>query len=181
MDVWTADELDRIGAADELQLASVRGDGTLGKPVTIWVVRRGDELFVRSVDGRTSHWFRGTQDKHEGHIRAGGVDKDVRFVEAGDDVSDDVEAAWHEVSTLSGRHHHPAVHPASPGRDDQARAALTRPAGGMTAYRAHAKSPFRPSSSSRSSSRRGSSGAPPPRVIGAIITITSSSNRASAN
>jgi hypothetical protein len=94
MDVWTADELDRIGDADELQLASVRDDGTLGKPVTIWVARRGDDLYVRSVNGRTSHWFRGTQDTHEGHIRAGGVDKDVRFVEAGGDVSDDVEAAY---------------------------------------------------------------------------------------
>jgi hypothetical protein len=46
------------------------------------------------VNGRTSHWFRGTEDRHEGHIRAGGVDKDVLFLEAGDDVNDEIETAY---------------------------------------------------------------------------------------
>jgi hypothetical protein len=94
MSGWTGDELEQIGDADELQLASARSDGTLRKPVTIWVVRLGDDVYVRSVYGRTSHWFRGTEDRHEGHIRAGGVDKDVRFVEAGDDVNNGVDAAY---------------------------------------------------------------------------------------
>jgi hypothetical protein len=62
--------------------------------VTIWVVRLGDDVYVRSVNGRTSHWFRGTEDRHQGHVRAGGVDKDVRFVEAGDDVIDEIETAY---------------------------------------------------------------------------------------
>jgi hypothetical protein len=44
MTEWTSDELAKIEAADELQLASVRRDGTLRKPVTIWVVRHGDDL-----------------------------------------------------------------------------------------------------------------------------------------
>jgi hypothetical protein len=94
MSEWMRDELDRIGAAEELQLASVREDGTLRKPVTIWVVRHGDGLYVRSVYGPTSHWFRGAQVRHEGHIHAGGVEKDVRFVETGDDVSDAVDEAY---------------------------------------------------------------------------------------
>jgi hypothetical protein len=91
---WTRDELERIAAAEELRLASARSNGTLRKPVTIWVVRHSDDLYVRSVYGRTSNWFRGTQDRHEGHISAGGVDKDVQFVEAGDDVNDKVDAAY---------------------------------------------------------------------------------------
>jgi hypothetical protein len=91
---WMSDELERIAAADELQLASARSDGTLRKPVTIWVVRLDDDLYVRSVNGRTSHWFLGTEDRHEGHIRAGGIDKDVRFVEAGGDVNDEIDAAY---------------------------------------------------------------------------------------
>ena len=91
---WPSEELERIAAADELQLASARPDGRLRKPVTIWVVRLGDDVYVRSVNGRTSHWFRGAEDRHEGHIHAGGVDKDVRFVEAGDDVNDEIEAAY---------------------------------------------------------------------------------------
>jgi hypothetical protein len=94
MSGWTSDELEQIGDVDELQLASARSDSTLRKPVTIWVVRLGDDVFVRSVYGRTSHWFRGIEDRHEGHIRAGGVEKDVRFVEAGDDVNDEVDAPY---------------------------------------------------------------------------------------
>ena len=90
---WTADELDRIGAADELRLASVRDDGTLRKPVTMWVVRHGDDLYVRSVYGRSSTWFRGAEDRHEGHIEAGGVDKDVLFIET-DEVNDEIDAAY---------------------------------------------------------------------------------------
>ena len=68
MSAWTSDELEKVAAADELQLASVRPDGKLRKPVTIWVVRLGDDLYVRSVNGRASHWFRGTEDRHEGQI-----------------------------------------------------------------------------------------------------------------
>ena len=91
---WTSDELEKIAAADELQLASARRDGTLREPVTIWVVRHGDDLYVRSWRGRTGGWFRDVQDRHEGHIRAGGVDKDVLFVEPDDDVNDAIEDAY---------------------------------------------------------------------------------------
>ena len=91
---WPSDELEKIATADELQLASARPDGRLRKPVTIWVVRLGDEIYVRSVNGRNSHWFRGVEDRHEGHIHAGGVDKDVRFVDAGDDLNDEIETAY---------------------------------------------------------------------------------------
>ena len=73
MTTWTSDELNKIGRAEELRIASLRGDGTLRKPVTIWVVRMGYDLYVRSVNGRTSAWFRGTQARHEGHIQAGGL------------------------------------------------------------------------------------------------------------
>jgi hypothetical protein len=93
MAAWTSEELDKIAAADELELASAKRDGTLRKPVTIWVVRHGNDLYVRSWRGRTSTWFRGSQDRHEGHIRAGGVDKDVVLAEV-DDVNDEIDAAY---------------------------------------------------------------------------------------
>ena len=70
MTTWTGDELDGIGTAHELQIASLRRDGTLRKPVTIWVVRVGNDLYVRSAYGRTPAWFRGTQVRHEGRINA---------------------------------------------------------------------------------------------------------------
>jgi hypothetical protein len=48
------------------------------------MVRVGDDIYVRSVHGRTSAWFRGVQTRHEGRIRAVGVVKDVSFVEEPD-------------------------------------------------------------------------------------------------
>ena len=95
MTTWTSHELNKIGTAEELQIASLRRDGTLRKSVTIWVVRLGDDLYVRPVNGRTSAWFRGTQVRHEGHIRAGGVEKDVAFVEESDpDINDQIDTAY---------------------------------------------------------------------------------------
>ncbi len=95
MTTWTRDELNKIGTADELLITSFRRDGTLRKPVTIWVVRLGDDLYIRSVNGRTSGWFRGVQVRHEGRIQAGGVDKDVTFVEEPDsNINDQIDAAY---------------------------------------------------------------------------------------
>jgi hypothetical protein len=91
---WTKDELNRIETADELQLASRRRDGTLRSPVTMWVVRDGDDLYVRSIHGRTGSWFRGTQIRHDGHIRSGGVDRDVRFADADTAKGDRIDNAY---------------------------------------------------------------------------------------
>jgi len=88
---WTSDELDRIGSADELKIASLRSDGTLRKPKIIWVVRVGDDLYVRSAYGLEAAWFRGTQVRHEGRIWAGGIEKDVIF----EDVAE-TEAGIHD-------------------------------------------------------------------------------------
>jgi hypothetical protein len=93
MPTWTSDELDQIGAAEVLDLASMRHDGTLRRPVTMWVVRDGDDLYVRSVNGRRSSWFRGAQSRHEARIRAGGVEKDLELVET-DNEGDAVDAAY---------------------------------------------------------------------------------------
>jgi hypothetical protein len=97
MTKWTSDEVNKIGAAKELQIASLRRDGTLRRPVTIWVVRLGDDLYVRSVNGRTAAWYRGTQVRHEGRIRAGGAEKDVTFVDIADtdrDIQNQIDAAY---------------------------------------------------------------------------------------
>ena len=95
MPAFTSEELNKIGTAEELLIASLRSDGTLRKPVIIWVVHLGDDLYVRSVNGRTSAWFRGTQVRHEGHIQVRGVDKDVIFVEETDPgTNDKIDAAY---------------------------------------------------------------------------------------
>jgi class 3 adenylate cyclase len=94
-------------------LASVRRDGTLQNPVTIWVVRVGDDVYVRSWKGRTGSWFRASQARHEGHIKAGGIDKDVTFVMAtDDDINDPIDAAYRtKYRRYGGRYVNPMVAP----------------------------------------------------------------------
>ncbi len=94
MTTWTSDELDKIGTAEELELASLRNNGTLRNPVTIWVVRLGGDLYVRSVNGRTGAWFRGAQVRAQGRISAGGVERDVTFVDAESNLNDQIDAAY---------------------------------------------------------------------------------------
>ena len=95
MKPWTSDELNTIGSAEELQIAALRAEGTLRKPVIIWGVRLGGDLYVRSVNGRTSAWFRGVQVQHAGRIWAGGMEKDVSFVEeAGPGINEKIDAAY---------------------------------------------------------------------------------------
>lgn len=50
MMTWTDEELTRVASAEELKIAPRRRDGTLRHPVAIWVVRYGDDLYVRSVN-----------------------------------------------------------------------------------------------------------------------------------
>jgi hypothetical protein len=94
MTTWTDDELDRIGAAGELQIAARRPDGTLRTPRTIWVVRVGDDLYVRSAYGTRAAWYRATRVTHEGWIEAGGVERDVTFEDAGGHLDAEIDAAY---------------------------------------------------------------------------------------
>src|SRR5215203_4409130 len=95
MSTWTSEELSRIGAAEELELASLRRDGTLRPSVTMWVVRAGDDLYVRSAYGPDNPWFRRAKSSGSGHIRAGGLERDVTFADATPGVHDAIDAAYH--------------------------------------------------------------------------------------
>jgi len=90
---WTSDELDRIDVAQQLDLASLREDGTLRRPVTMWVVRHGDDVYVRSVNGRGSSWFHGAESRHAAHIDAGGFGRDVTLFET-DELLDEIDDAY---------------------------------------------------------------------------------------
>jgi hypothetical protein len=97
MGTWTSDELDAIGAADELRIAARRADGTLRNPVTIWVVRVGGDLYVRSYKGTASPWYRGVRATRAGHVESGGVGKDVTFADEADPgVRDAVDVAYRD-------------------------------------------------------------------------------------
>jgi hypothetical protein len=92
---WTDEDLNRIGDAEELQLASLRGDATLRPYVTIWVVRAGDDLYIRSAFGPDNPWYRRAKASGAGRIRAGGVERDVTFADAVPDAHPSIDAAYH--------------------------------------------------------------------------------------
>ncbi|MER6562668.1 DUF2255 family protein [Streptomyces sp. NPDC001027] len=92
---WSSQELSRVENADELEIVPLRADGTHRSPTPIWVVRVGDDLYVRAHRGRTGVWFRATQQQHEGRISAGGVHRDVAFADEPDPaLGDRIDAAY---------------------------------------------------------------------------------------
>ena len=95
MTTWTEDELARIEHAEELQIASCRSDGTLRPDVTIWAVRAGADLYVRSAYGSTNPWFVRAQASGTGRIRAGGFERAVTFAAAAPDAHAAIDAAYH--------------------------------------------------------------------------------------
>ncbi|MFF3411159.1 DUF2255 family protein [Streptomyces sp. NPDC002742] len=116
---WEESELVAVGAAEELELRSQRADGSLRAAVTMWVVRSGRHLYVRSVKGTAGPWYRGTQARHQGSVAAGGVLRDVAFREADPDEYQQVDAAYR---TKYGRY--PAI--VEHVLTDQARASTLR-------------------------------------------------------
>lgn len=92
---WSDDQLRRVGQATELDLASRRSDGSLRPYVTMWVVRAGDDLYVRSAYGPENPWYRRAMASGSGRIRAAGVEADVTFGTAADDAQAAIDAAYH--------------------------------------------------------------------------------------
>jgi hypothetical protein len=118
---WTGGELRRIGAATELQIASRRPDGSLRPYVTIWTVRVGGGLYVRSAYGTSNPWFRRATASGKGRIRAAGSERDVTFMPASEldaGTQAAVDAAYHAkydrygpqiVGTVTGPHAAPGT------------------------------------------------------------------------
>jgi hypothetical protein len=96
MSSWTDDELARVDRADEVGIASHRADGTLRPFVTIWAVRVGDDVYLRSAHGPDNGWFRRAVAAGTGGIRIGGRTREIRFEASHDDVHDAVDAAYHD-------------------------------------------------------------------------------------
>jgi hypothetical protein len=94
--VWTAEELEWIGAAEELEMTPIGEDGAPLRTVPIWVVRADADIYVRSWRGAAGVWFRAARASHAARIRAGGVERDVDLLEAGDEVNDAVDAAYRD-------------------------------------------------------------------------------------
>jgi hypothetical protein len=91
---WTQAELTAIGDANEIDITTLRGDGTPRPAVTIWVVRVEDDLYVRSVRGRGGGWFRHAAQSLHGRIRAGGDERGVAFEEPDRSVHPAIDDAY---------------------------------------------------------------------------------------
>ncbi len=93
MSIWSQDDLDRLGGAGEVEVSSVRRDGSLSRTRTVWIVRVGDELYLRSVNGPDAAWYRLTMTFHQGRIPACGVARDVTWIDVNATGQPDVDPA----------------------------------------------------------------------------------------
>ncbi len=111
---WTEEELTRIGSAERAELATVGASGRLRRPVTVWVVRAGDNLYVRSWLGREGKWYRSLGGRGEAHISAGGVEKDVVLVPTGGTVNDAVDGGYRgKYRRYTGNYLEPMIAPSA--------------------------------------------------------------------
>jgi hypothetical protein len=94
MGAWTSDELDRIAEAQELEISPRHQDRSWRRPVPIWVVRAGDNTYVRAAYGDGSGWHRVARESGEARIQAGGVEKEVAIEAADAAVYDRVDSAY---------------------------------------------------------------------------------------
>jgi hypothetical protein len=119
MTAWSSEELSRIGDAETLRIASLRPDGTLRPYVTIWVVRVGEDLYVRSAYGPDNPWFRRAKASGAGRIRVAKLERDVTFAEPRPEAHAGIEAAYHSKYDRHG----PAIVGTVVG-DDKARVTI---------------------------------------------------------
>jgi len=110
---WSVEELDRISGAEELAIAPRRSDGSLRRPLPIWVVRVGEDLYVRSWRGPNGRWFRAASASHDGHVSAGGIDRDVALLGADDEVNDAIDDAYRAKYGRHSGYVEPMVAPAA--------------------------------------------------------------------
>jgi len=90
----TTGELERIGEAEEIEIAPLRRDGTPRNAVPIWVVHAAGDLYVRSWRGARGSWFRAAQDSRAARVCAGGLETDVALEDADDAVNDAIDDAY---------------------------------------------------------------------------------------
>jgi hypothetical protein len=94
MTQWSTRQLDDLAATDEIKIAPRRTDGTLGPARPIWIVRVGDDLYVRSYSGRGGSWFRTVGSTGRATIQFGPNRRDVDLAAAPDVDGQAVDDAY---------------------------------------------------------------------------------------
>jgi hypothetical protein len=79
-----------------VQIAPVRRNGELRQPTTIWLVRVGEDLYVRAAYGANKGWHGVARASGQAHLTAGSVERDVAVQDADPAVLDAVDAAYRD-------------------------------------------------------------------------------------
>ena len=102
-DHWHAADLDRFGAADEVDITTVGPDGTPCRWVPIWIVRVGDDLYIRSYRGNDGAWYRHLSATSQARLRRSGRERHVRAEPVTDAaLTDDIDRAYAAKYARSG-------------------------------------------------------------------------------
>jgi hypothetical protein len=94
---WAPEQLERIDAADELEIAVRREDGSLRRGLPIWVVRAGGTVYVRTWHRRETGWFGGAVRTRRARVSVPGVETDVTVEDLGAGPAElraDIDAAY---------------------------------------------------------------------------------------
>lgn len=95
LSTWSKDELRRIVAADDLQIAPLREDGsTYRTPTLIWSVAVDGALYVRAYNGKQSRWYQAALKRKAGRILAAGTMKEVSFEPVDGPINDRIDDAY---------------------------------------------------------------------------------------
>ena len=102
MAAWNREELEKLAAREEIDVAPKTAAGELGRRVTIWAVGHGEALYIRSaVKGASATWYREVKKTHAGRLWGGRLVKDVTFADD-HSVDDELDSAYRKKY---GRYH----------------------------------------------------------------------------
>src|SRR5277367_4292754 len=96
---WTPEQLARVDAARELEIAVRRADGTLRPWTPIWVVHVVGGVYVRTWYRRDTGWFGLALTTRRARVRVPGVEVDVRIEDVGvgpSGLREDVDDAYRD-------------------------------------------------------------------------------------
>lgn len=111
---WNADELNTFANNDELHISIERTDGTLRDPRIIWMVRVGDEVYIRSAHGRDGAWYRAALRTGQGRVSVAGVESDVLFDHLPGHLDTEIDDAfWAKYGKYPAQYVNPVTNAAS--------------------------------------------------------------------
>ena len=80
---WTANQIRRLHATKELEIASRRRGGSLRPYLPIWVVTVDDQVYVRTWYRRSTGWYGHALKTGQARIRVQSIEADVAIADLG--------------------------------------------------------------------------------------------------